>query len=97
MNIANREGERVSNTQKGLFDKIQQNANINPQDVMKIADSVKNADFSDERTVRNLVRQLSRLANKPISKQKEDKIVESITKNNVPMDMQSLNRMFKNT
>lgn len=86
----------MSDFQKGLFDKIQKDANINPQDVFKVADSVKNADFSDEKTVRNLVRQLSRLANKRISKQKEDKIVEAITKKNVPMDMQSLNRLFKN-
>ena len=87
----------MSDFQKGLFDKIQQNANIDPQEILQIAESVKNADFSDERTVRNLVRKLSRIANKPISKQKEDKIVESITKNNVPMDMQSLNSLFKNS
>lgn len=86
----------MSDFQKGLFDKIQENANIDPQAIFKIADSVKNADFSNEKTVRELVRRLSQLANKPISKQKEDKIVKSITKNNVPMDMQSLNSLFKN-
>lgn len=87
----------MSDFQKGIFDKIQENSNIDPQDVLKIADSVQNADFSNEKTVRNLVRHLSRLANKRISREKEDKIVESITKNNVPMDMQSLNRLFKNS
>lgn len=86
----------MSQFQKGLFDKVQQNSNINPDDVYKVADSVKNADFSDEKTVRNLVRHLARLANKPISKEKEDKIVKSITNNNMPTDMQSLNRLFKN-
>ena len=87
----------MSDFQKGIFDKIQENSNIDPQDVLKIADSVQSADFSNEKTVRNLVRHLSRLANKRISREKEDKIVESITKNNVPMDMQSLNRLFKNS
>lgn len=86
----------MSDFQKGLFDKIQQNTNINPNEVYKVADSVKQADFSDEKTVRNLVRHLVRLANKRISKEKEDKIVHSITKNNMPMDLQSLNRLFKN-
>lgn len=88
-------GEHVSNFQKGLFDKIQQNANINPDDVYKVANSVKNADFSDEKTVRNLVRHLAKLANKPMSKDKEDKIVQSITKNKMPVNMQSLNNIFK--
>lgn len=86
----------MSQFQKGIFDKIQQNTNISPDEVYRIADSVKNADFSDEKTVRRLVQSLARLANKNISKEKEDKIVESITKNKIPADMQSLNRFFRN-
>lgn len=85
----------MSNFQKGIFDKLQENANINPDDVYKVADSVKHADFSDERTVRKLVRHLAKMANKPISKEKENKIVESITKNKMPKDMSSLDQLFK--
>jgi len=85
----------VSNNQDNLFDKVQQNSDISPNEIYKVANSVKNADFSDEKTIRNLVQRLSKLANKPISKEKENKIVESITKNNMPVDMQTLNKMFK--
>ncbi|SFA73582.1 Stage VI sporulation protein F [Lentibacillus halodurans] len=85
----------MSNFQDKLFDKVQQNSDISPNEIYKVADSVKQADFSDEKTVRSLVRRLANLANKPISKEKEDKIVESIIKNNMPMDMQTLNKMFK--
>lgn len=85
----------MSSNHNNLFNKIQQQANIDPSEIYKVADSVKNADFSDERTVRKLVRRLAKLANKPISKEKEDKIVQSITKNNMPLDMQSLNKFFK--
>nr|WP_245251615.1 stage VI sporulation protein F [Virgibacillus litoralis] len=88
-------GEHVSNFQDNLFDKIQQKSDVNPDEIYKVADSVKHADFSDEKTVRDLVRRLSRIANKPISKAKEDKIVKSITSSNMPVDMQSLNKMFK--
>ena len=85
----------MNNFQKGLFVKLQENANVNPDDVYKVADSVKHADFSDEKTVRKLVRHLAKMANKPISKEKENKIVESITKNKMPKDMSSLNQLFK--
>ncbi|WP_152654627.1 stage VI sporulation protein F [Oceanobacillus sp. CFH 90083] len=85
----------MNNFQKGMFDKIQKNTNIRPEEVYKVADSVKHADFSDERTVRNLVRQLSQMANKPLSKEKEDKIVQSIVKNKMPGDIHSLNNLFK--
>lgn len=84
----------MSELEKDLFDKIKQSTNVNPDDVYRIAESVRHADFSDEQTVRNLVKHLARLANKRISKEKEDQIVQSITKNNIPMDMQSLKRLF---
>ncbi|WP_067725442.1 stage VI sporulation protein F [Oceanobacillus damuensis] len=86
----------MNNFQKGMFDKIQKNSNINPDDIFKVADSVKNANFSDEKTVRNLVRHLARMADKPLSKEKEDKIVQSIVNNKMPGDIQSLNHFFKN-
>ncbi|BAC13751.1 stage VI sporulation protein F [Oceanobacillus iheyensis] len=85
----------MNNFQKGLFDKLQKNANINPEDVYKVADSVKHANFKDEQTVRNLVKQLAQMANKPLSKEREDKIVQSIVNNNMPSDMNSLNKLFK--
>ena len=68
---------------------------MKPGDIYQVADSVKHADFSDERTVRNLVRQLARMANKPLTKEKEDRIVQSITNNKMPHDMQSLSQLFK--
>lgn len=85
----------MNNFQKGMFDKIQENSNIRPEEVYKVADSVKNADFSDENTVRNLVRQLAQMANKPISKEKEDKIVQSIVKNKMPGDLNTLGKLFR--
>lgn len=87
-------GEHVADNQDNLFGKIQQSSSINPGDIYKIAESVKNADFSDERTVRKLVRRLSKMANKPISKEKEDKLVKTITNNKMPKDIQSLTQMF---
>ncbi|GGA61237.1 stage VI sporulation protein F [Ornithinibacillus halotolerans] len=77
------------------FDKIQQGAGISPGEVYKVADSVKNADFSDEKTVRKLVRQLAKMANKPLSKEKEDMLVKTITNNNMPSDLNSLSQLFK--
>ncbi|QTM99664.1 stage VI sporulation protein F [Sediminibacillus dalangtanensis] len=85
----------MSDFQKNMFDQIQQNSNIKPDQIFKVAESVKNADFSDEKTVRRLVKQLAKMADKPLSKEKEDKIVKSITGNKMPADMNSLGKLFK--
>lgn len=84
----------MSEKQSNLFSQIKKKTNINPTDIFKVANSVQNADFSDETTVRDLVKKLSQMANKPISKEKEDKIVEAIVKNKLPMDSKQINKFL---
>nr|WP_239584124.1 stage VI sporulation protein F [Aquibacillus albus] len=78
-----------------MFEQIQKKSDIKPDEILNVANSVQNADFSDEETVRSLVKQLAAMAGKPISKEKEDKIVESITNKNIPSDMNTLSQLFK--
>ncbi|MBN8234689.1 stage VI sporulation protein F [Halobacillus kuroshimensis] len=85
----------MSDFQKSIFDHLKKKANIDAQDVFKVADKVQHADFSDEKTVRGLVRQLSAVAGKNISKQKEDKIVEAVISQNMPLDMNTLGKFLK--
>lgn len=76
------------------FNHIEQKANITADEIYKIADSVKHANFTDERTVRHLIQQLAKMANRPISKAKEDQIVEMIVQQNIPLNMDDLNNML---
>ncbi|MDC3415386.1 stage VI sporulation protein F [Aquibacillus salsiterrae] len=85
----------MSDFQKNMFDQIQKKSNIRPDQILNVANSLQNADLSDEKTVRNLVKQLAKMADKPVSKEKEDKIVESITNNKIPTDLNSLSQLFK--
>lgn len=85
----------MSDNQKGIFNQIKNKANIKPDDIFNVANSVQNADFTDDTTVRDLVKQLSQLANKPISKEKEDKLVQTITQNKIPKDINTLGEQFK--
>jgi hypothetical protein len=78
-----------------LFDNIEKKTNIKKEDIFKVADSVKDANFQDEKTVRQLIKQVSALAGKPVSKEKEDKIVHAIINNNMPMDINTIGKMFK--
>ncbi|TFB23958.1 stage VI sporulation protein F [Filobacillus milosensis] len=81
--------------QQSAFDHLKKKANISPQEIMQVAQSMQHANFSDEKTVRNLVRQLARMANKPLSQQKEDRIVEMITKKGHQLDYNALQQLFK--
>ncbi|HLS06626.1 MAG TPA: stage VI sporulation protein F [Bacillota bacterium] len=76
------------------FDQIKQETNITPDEIYDIAESVKHANFTDERTVRQLIQQLAKIANRPISKAKEEQMVEMILNNNLPTTIDELNNMF---
>ena len=76
------------------FNRIKQSTNITPDEIYNIAESVKHANFSDEQTVRQLIQHLAKVANRPISKSKENQIVDMIVKNNVPMNMEELNDLL---
>ncbi|WP_070121148.1 stage VI sporulation protein F [Bacillus marinisedimentorum] len=76
-----------------FFDFIENKANVKQQDIFQIADSVKNADFNDDQTIRQLVRQLSALTGMPVTKEKEDEIVKAVTQKNMPLNFGSLSQM----
>lgn len=77
-----------------FFDNIEKKANVKQGDIFSLANSVSGANFNDEETVRNLIQQVSKLANKQVSKEKEDELVKTIINNNIPLDFGSLAKMF---
>ncbi|MDQ0205906.1 stage VI sporulation protein F [Alkalicoccobacillus murimartini] len=77
-----------------FFDQIQKNTKVRPDELLKLANSVSKSNLKDEATVRKLIHQVSQLAGKPVTKEKEDQLVQAIIKNNVPADFASLSKMF---
>jgi hypothetical protein len=57
--------------------------NIQPEAVFELVEKVKTMDLSDENNIRNVIKDVSRLAGKPIDKAQEDNIVREIMKNGV--------------
>ncbi|ARK30296.1 hypothetical protein BkAM31D_10930 [Halalkalibacter krulwichiae] len=84
----------VQNNDSSFMDQIQKKTNVKPEELFKLASSVSNTNLQDEAAVRQLIAQVAKLANKQVPKEKEDQIVEAITKNNMPMDFASLAKMF---
>lgn len=69
---------------KKLFDEISKNNNINKDAIFNIADSIKNQDLSDEKVLRKLIHDISKVAGRPVSKELEDNLVQKIKKDGVP-------------
>lgn len=64
------------------------------EEIFALANAIQHADFTNEKQVRKIVRRVSQLANKPISKDLEDQIVNSILQNGESIDLNSIQRML---
>ncbi|MGD7045309.1 stage VI sporulation protein F [Jeotgalibacillus proteolyticus] len=77
-----------------FFKRIEQKTGVSMDNVFSLAQSFQSADFKDEKTVRNLIKQVSSVANKPITKDLEDKIVETITAKGKSIDFNTISDMM---
>ncbi|MBS4177378.1 stage VI sporulation protein F [Lederbergia citrea] len=77
-----------------FFKNIEKKTGVKMNDVFELANSLQNANFKDEKTVRSIIKRVSQIANKPVSKELEDKMVQSIIKDGNKLDMGAITKMM---
>ncbi len=77
-----------------FFKSIEKKTGVNMKDILELASSLQNANFKDEQTVRGVIRRVSQIANKPVAKEMEDKIVDSIVKDGKQLDFNQISKML---
>ena len=75
-----------------FFDKVEKKTNVKKEDILSLARSIQNKDLKDEETLRNLIKDVSKLAGKEVSKEKEDKIIEAVKKDKIPSNLNKMNK-----
>jgi len=79
-----------------LFKNIEKKTGVNMKEILELANSLQNANFKDERTVRGIIQRVSEIANKKVPKELEDKLVKSITQDGKNLDFNTLAKMMNN-
>ncbi|GIN89896.1 sporulation-specific transcription factor SpoVIF [Siminovitchia terrae] len=77
-----------------FFKNIESKTGVDMNEVLKLANSLQSANFKDEKTVRRVIREVARIANRPVSKELEDKMVHTITKDGSKLDMGTISKMI---
>ncbi len=77
-----------------FFKNIEKKTGVNMQDIFDLANSLQNANFKDEKTVRNVIRRVSEIAKKPVSKELEDNLVKTIIKEGKQLDFNTIAKMM---
>lgn len=77
-----------------FFKQIEKKTGVSMEEIFALANAIQHADFTNEKQVRKIVRRVSQLANKPISRELEDQIVNSIIHNGDSIDLNQIQRML---
>ncbi|MBM7693025.1 uncharacterized protein YpuA (DUF1002 family) [Peribacillus deserti] len=79
-----------------FFKNLEKKTGVNMKDILELANSLQGANFQDEKTVRNVIKRVSKIANKPINSELENKIVDSIAKDGKQLDFNTISNMLNN-
>jgi len=79
---------------KGFFQNMENKTGVKMTDVLKLANSFQNANFQDENTIRRVVQEVSAVANKKVSKEMEDQIVQTLLKDSNNINMDTISKML---
>lgn len=61
--------------------------NVNPDDIFMLVEKVKSSNLKDEKTVREIIKEASKLVNKEIDPLKEEALVKKIINDGVSEDL----------
>mgnify|MGYP004663744437 FL=1 len=73
-----------------FFKKVEKKTNVDKDTFMSLAKKLQGSNMKDENVLRDMVQEISTLTGKEVSKEKEDKIVNAIIKDNVPKDIDKM-------
>lgn len=73
-----------------FFKKVEDKSGVNKETIMSLANKLQHSNMKDETVLRDLVKEIGQVAGKEVSKEKEDKIVNAIMKDNVPKDLDKM-------
>ena len=73
-----------------FFKKVENKTNVDKDTIISLAQKLQDSNMHDETTIRNLVKEISNLTGKEVHKEKEDKIVNTILKDNIPPNIDTM-------
>ena len=73
-----------------FFKKVEDKTSVDKNTILSLAEKLQNANMKDEATIRQVIGEISTMTGKRVSKEKEDKIVNAILKDNIPTNIDKM-------
>lgn len=70
-----------------FFKKIENKTNVDKNTILSLADKLQKGNMKDETTLKEVINDLAQMTGRKVSKEKEQKIIDTILNDKVPKDL----------
>lgn len=74
-----------------FFKKVEKKSGVDKDSILSLAQKLQQSNMKDEKTLREVVKEISTMTGKEVSKEKEDKIINTIMNDKIP---DNVDKMF---
>ena len=74
-----------------FFKRVENKTNVDKETILSLAKKLQDSNKKKKKTLREIVKDISTMTGKEVTKEKEDKIINAIMKDNIP---QNIDKMF---
>lgn len=75
------------NFSDSFFKKVENKTSVGKETILDLAKKLQQTDMKNEGTLREIIRELGSATGKPVSKEKEDKIISAVVNDQIPKDL----------
>lgn len=78
------------NLSDSFFKKVEDKTNVKKSTIVNLAQKLQGDNMKDEKTLREVIHELSEMTGKEVSKEQEDKIISAVVNDQVPDDLDKM-------
>lgn len=70
-----------------FFKKIEKKTNVDKDTILSLANKLQQGNMKDENTLREVIQDISKMTGREVTKEKEQKIIDTVLSNGIPKDI----------
>ena len=78
------------NFSDNFFKRIEKKTNVDKNTILDLADKLQKSNMKDEKVLKEVIQDLSKMTGREVSKEKEQKIIETILNDKIPNNLDKM-------
>ncbi|MGM9876256.1 MAG: stage VI sporulation protein F [Bacilli bacterium] len=78
------------NFSDNFFKRVEKKTNVDKNTILDLADKLQKSNMKDEKVLKEVIQDLSKMTGREVSKEKEQKIIETILNDKIPNNLDKM-------